>query len=51
MVAEGVETGAQVEFLRSQLCDEVQGYYFGRPMPAEEFASVLTFAKVIAPLP
>ncbi len=41
VVAEGAETGKQVDFLREQRCDEVQGYYFGRPMPAEEFASML----------
>jgi diguanylate cyclase (GGDEF)-like protein len=37
VVGEGVETGAQFEFLKKHGCDEVQGYYFGRPMPAAEF--------------
>jgi diguanylate cyclase (GGDEF)-like protein len=41
VVAEGAETSEQVEFLRTQLCDEVQGYYFGRPMPADDFARLL----------
>jgi diguanylate cyclase (GGDEF)-like protein len=35
-VAEGVETQAQLEALRSKGCNEVQGYYFARPMPAAE---------------
>ncbi|MDP1705585.1 MAG: EAL domain-containing protein [Sulfurimicrobium sp.] len=38
VVAEGVETLAQLEYLRAQGCDEVQGFYFSRPLPAEEFA-------------
>ena len=36
VVAEGVETGAQFEFLRAHGCHRFQGYLFGRPMPVEE---------------
>jgi diguanylate cyclase (GGDEF)-like protein len=37
VVGEGVETGAQYEFLKKHDCDEVQGFHFGRPMPAGDF--------------
>ncbi|TVR63914.1 MAG: EAL domain-containing protein [Candidatus Competibacteraceae bacterium] len=40
-VAEGVETDAQLAFLRNHGCDQVQGYYFSRPVPAEDFARLL----------
>ena len=36
-VAEGVEQKEQVEFLASQGCDMIQGYYYARPMPKEEY--------------
>ena len=34
VVAEGVETAAQMQFLREHACDEVQGYFFSRPIPS-----------------
>jgi EAL domain-containing protein (putative c-di-GMP-specific phosphodiesterase class I) len=41
VVAEGVETREQLAFLKTRFCDEGQGYYFGRPVVAEEFAELL----------
>ena len=41
VVAEGVETIEQQSFLRGQACDEMQGYYFSKPIVAEEFAALL----------
>jgi EAL domain-containing protein (putative c-di-GMP-specific phosphodiesterase class I) len=42
VVAEGVETEQQLQFLRSRGCDEYQGYYFSRPMPSEAFIAKLS---------
>jgi len=41
IVAEGVETREQQDFLRNRACDEMQGFYFSRPVVPEEFAELL----------
>jgi diguanylate cyclase (GGDEF)-like protein/PAS domain S-box-containing protein len=41
VIAEGVETQEQFAFLQAQHCGEGQGYYFGRPMTAAQFAEFL----------
>lgn len=41
LLAEGVETEEQVRLLQSIGCDNVQGYYYAKPMPAEEFFALL----------
>ena len=41
VVAEGVETREQLQFLREHECDIIQGYYFARPAPAEQVTALL----------
>lgn len=45
VVAEGVETLEQLTYLRSQFCDEIQGFYFSQPLAAEGFAEMLIGGK------
>ena len=41
VIAEGVENKTQLEYLSQRMCDEVQGFYFYKPMPAEEIEEIL----------
>ena len=41
VIAEGVETKEQADFLRNYGCDYFQGYYFAKPMSQEEFEALL----------
>ena len=41
VIAEGVETTAQLEYLRSHRCDQIQGYYCSRPLPVPELEKML----------
>lgn len=45
LLAEGVETREQVDLLKRIGCDQVQGYYYAKPMPEEEFLALLMGAK------
>jgi diguanylate cyclase (GGDEF)-like protein/PAS domain S-box-containing protein len=48
VIAEGVETEEQMSFLREHKCDEIQGYYFSRPVPAADAASMLSAQACLA---
>jgi diguanylate cyclase len=48
VVAEGVESSEQLEFLRRLGCEIVQGYYFSKPLPFDEFCQLLAGWKVEA---
>ena len=41
VVAEGVETEEQMNFLKEHSCDEMQGFYFSKPVVPEQFADLL----------
>jgi EAL domain-containing protein (putative c-di-GMP-specific phosphodiesterase class I)/CheY-like chemotaxis protein len=47
VIAEGVETEGQLRFLRKLGCDEIQGYYFSRPVPAPDFEAMLKQGKCL----
>jgi EAL domain-containing protein (putative c-di-GMP-specific phosphodiesterase class I) len=48
VVAEGVETRAELDVLAALRCDEVQGYLIDRPMPAPQMAALLQRRLAIA---
>jgi EAL domain-containing protein (putative c-di-GMP-specific phosphodiesterase class I) len=51
VIAEGVETNAQAAFLRNEKCDEAQGYLYGRPQSAADFAIQLSVTRLVATFP
>jgi len=46
VVAEGVETEAQLSFLKQHNCDEFQGYYFSKPVSTENFEKLIRIQKI-----
>ena len=50
VVAEGVETDAQLRFLLQQGCDEFQGYYLSKPLPEDEFLALRSTWSAIPPV-
>jgi EAL domain-containing protein (putative c-di-GMP-specific phosphodiesterase class I) len=51
VVAEGVETAGQLALLAEHGCDVMQGYYFSRPVPAEDFGRMLREGARLDPAP
>jgi diguanylate cyclase (GGDEF)-like protein len=45
VIAEGVENSEQVKYLRAHQCDEIQGFYFSKPLSAESAAQIMAMAE------
>lgn len=48
VIAEGVETEGHLNYLLRHDCDSIQGYYFSRPLPADEFAALVGAGKTLS---
>jgi diguanylate cyclase (GGDEF)-like protein/PAS domain S-box-containing protein len=48
VIAEGVETEEQLQFLKANDCDEIQGYLFSRPLPVEDATKLLSVKKRVS---
>ena len=48
VIAEGEETEAQVAFLRDNGCNEIQGYFFSRPVPAGDIGRMIAGLTPVA---
>ena len=46
IVAEGIESREQVEFLTEQKCDLIQGYFYAKPMPVAEFEQKYSVSSI-----
>jgi diguanylate cyclase (GGDEF)-like protein len=51
VIAEGVEGRAQLEYLRRNRCDEIQGFFFSRPLPPDELGQLIEAGKGLPPDP
>ena len=51
VIAEGVENEAQLSFLTANGCDEMQGYYFSRPLPIADCTALLRDKRKLAVSP
>jgi diguanylate cyclase (GGDEF)-like protein len=51
VIAEGVETAEQLAYLCGQQCDQIQGYLFSRPIPADDLEEMLRLGKILSTCP